>query len=483
MINNATGTVLNSQTLSSFQNGVYLVWNVSGSITIRVTNLNSAADAVISGLFLGGPLAPTVATPASAGPNPVTGTSTALSVLGADANYPALNLTYTWAATSVPRRRSTPTFSVNGTNAAQNTTATFSQAGSYTFGVTIADPSGETTTASVTVTVTQTLTAITVTPAIAAVPDSATQLFSATATDQFGQALTAQPTITWSVDAGGAGGTIAASGLYTGPAAGIGSATVRATSGAVSGTAAVSVIPPGTIIDDLQRGYSETGSGWSTSTGAGFDNELRYRASTDPSTATWLATGLAAGYYDVQATWNADPNHATNTPYDIKVNGTVVGSFTVNQMIAPTGTLINGVAFQTLMTSVQVPAGGTIELDLAGPANGYVIADAARFVPSTAPTVDLNWSGGGLTGVPANETAGIPFTVVRTYTIAGGTVSTNFTIGYYASTSPTFDSTAVLLASETINASGGLAPGNYTGTSPSIELPQRRYLLPLRRRR
>ena len=149
----------------------------------------------------------------------------------------------------------------------------------------------------------------------------------------------------------------------------------------------------------------------------------------------------------------------------------MVGSFTVNQMIAPTGTVIGGVAFQSLMTSVQVPAGGTLELDLAGPANGYVIADAARFVPSTAPTVDLNWSGGGLTGVPANETAGIPFTVGRTYTIAGGTVSTNFTIGYYASTSPTFDSTAVLLASETINASGGLAPGNYTGTSPSIQLP------------
>ena len=149
----------------------------------------------------------------------------------------------------------------------------------------------------------------------------------------------------------------------------------------------------------------------------------------------------------------------------------MVGSFTVNQMIAPTGTVIGGVAFQTLMISVQVPAGGTLELDLAGSANGYVIADAARFVPSTTPTVDLNWSGGGLTGVPANELVGIPFTVGRTYTIAGGTVSTNFTIGYYASTSPTFNSTAVLLASETINASGGLASGNYTGTSPAIELP------------
>ena len=180
---------------------------------------------------------------------------------------------------------------------------------------------------------------------------------------------------------------------------------------------------------------------------------------------------LPAGDYDVQVTWNADTNHATNTPYVVKVNGTVVGTFTVNQLIAPTGTTVDGVAFQTLMTSVPVPAGGTLELDLAGTANGYVIADAARFVPSAAPTVDLNWSGGGLTGVPATEPVGIPFTVGRTFTIAGGTVSTNFTIGYYASTSSTFDSTAVLLATETIDASGGLAPGNYAGTSPLTPAP------------
>ena len=72
---------------------------------------------------------PTVATPASATPNPVTGTTTGLSVLGADIATGEGSLTYSWAATRVPNGAAAPTFSVNGSNAAQNTTATFSAAG------------------------------------------------------------------------------------------------------------------------------------------------------------------------------------------------------------------------------------------------------------------------------------------------------------------------------------------------------------------
>ena len=47
-------------------------------------------------------------------------------------------------------RAATPTFSANGSNAAKNTTATFSKAGSYTFQVTITDAGGLTATSSVT---------------------------------------------------------------------------------------------------------------------------------------------------------------------------------------------------------------------------------------------------------------------------------------------------------------------------------------------
>ena len=54
VIDAGTGTTLDSRTLSNFGNGEYLVWNVTGSVTIMVTNLNPNSNALINGLFLGG---------------------------------------------------------------------------------------------------------------------------------------------------------------------------------------------------------------------------------------------------------------------------------------------------------------------------------------------------------------------------------------------------------------------------------------------
>ena len=71
---------------------------------------------------------PTIATPAAANPNPAAGTTANLSVLGAD-DWGEANLTYTWTAIRMPPGATQPTYTVNGTNAAKNTTATFSAAG------------------------------------------------------------------------------------------------------------------------------------------------------------------------------------------------------------------------------------------------------------------------------------------------------------------------------------------------------------------
>jgi arylsulfate sulfotransferase len=46
-----TGNVLSTETASNFSNGDYLVWNVSGHIQFRITNLNSSSNAVLNGLF------------------------------------------------------------------------------------------------------------------------------------------------------------------------------------------------------------------------------------------------------------------------------------------------------------------------------------------------------------------------------------------------------------------------------------------------
>jgi hypothetical protein len=129
--------------------------------------------------------APTVATAASASPSTVTGTTTNLSVLGADDGGEA-NLTYTWALTSPPAGGGA-SFSVNGTNAAKNTTATFTAAGTYTFTVTITDSGGLSTTSSVTVTVSPTPTSVTI-----GVDPSTGQLL-ATIWDQFHHAMFVLP--------------------------------------------------------------------------------------------------------------------------------------------------------------------------------------------------------------------------------------------------------------------------------------------------
>jgi len=47
----ANGNVLDTRPVSSFANGQYLVWNVSGQVVVRITNLNPSANAVASGLF------------------------------------------------------------------------------------------------------------------------------------------------------------------------------------------------------------------------------------------------------------------------------------------------------------------------------------------------------------------------------------------------------------------------------------------------
>ena len=83
--------------------------------------------------------------------------------------------------------------------------------------MTIADPGSLTAASSVVVTVNQTLTTIAVAPANTTLANGATQSFTATANDQFGLALATQPSFTWSVASGGAGGMVSATGLYTAP--------------------------------------------------------------------------------------------------------------------------------------------------------------------------------------------------------------------------------------------------------------------------
>src|SRR5262249_20464001 len=101
-------------------------------------------------------------------------------------------------------------------------------------------------------------------------------------------------------------------------------------------------------------------------------------AGTGANTASWQLTGLAAGSYDVQMTWNVVANHATNATYSVYDGNTLLGTVTVNQQQAPSGPTVNGSIFQSLGPFTL--SSGTLTVTLSDNANGYVIADAFRAV-------------------------------------------------------------------------------------------------------
>jgi hypothetical protein len=181
---------------------------------------------------------PTVAQPAAATPNPVNATTTTLSVLGADDGGEA-NLTYTWQMTAGPSGAS-PTLSVNTTNAAKNSVATFNRAGAYTFRVTITDTGGLAVTSIVNVTVNQVLTTLVVMPQAVSLADRARHQFTAQALDQFNQPLAVQPTFRWSKVSGI--GSMSKTGLYTAPARGRGTAVVQAQASGKAGQATITIV-------------------------------------------------------------------------------------------------------------------------------------------------------------------------------------------------------------------------------------------------
>jgi hypothetical protein len=224
--------------------------NVSGTVTATASGINGTSSVTVTDP------APTVVTPAAASPSTVTAETTALAVLGTDDEGQS-TLTYTWATTGSPP--SPVTFSVNGTNAAQNTTATFAAAGTYNFTVTITNTSGLTVTSSTSVTVNQTYSGLSISPTAPNLTGGSTQQFTATALDQFSQPLASQPAITWTLVSGP--GTLSSTGLYTPPFAS-GSAVIEATGGGYTSTA--------TVTFTSQARWNATtagtpGSSWTTS--------------------------------------------------------------------------------------------------------------------------------------------------------------------------------------------------------------------------
>jgi hypothetical protein len=241
--------------------------------------------------------APVLTAAAAANPSPVTATTTNLTALATE-NGSGSGLTYTWSATTVPNGVAAPTYSANGTNGASSTVATFYGVGSYAFLVTITDASSNSITSSVNVTVNQTLTSITVTPGSARIDETATQPFSATADDQFDNAMSTQPTFAWSLGNGSIGSVNSSTGLYTAPSSS-GSATVIASSGSVNGSANVTVLPA-TVADEYMFYFGSSAfDGGDTSPSSADLNAIAENA--DGSDKNALAAGGTGSFANVSS--------------------------------------------------------------------------------------------------------------------------------------------------------------------------------------
>jgi len=332
--------------------------------------------------------APTVAEPASASPNPATGTTTALSVLGAS-DAGESNLTYTWAVTGTPP--ASVTFSINGTNAAQNTTATFTKTGDYNFQVTITDADGLTATSSVAVTVSQMLTSITVTPATASLDENATQQFSATAYDQFGAVLAAQPSFTWSSTGVGS---VSASGLYTAPGSGsAGTASVTANNGSVTGSASVTVIDSPPTVATPASASPSTVTGTTTSLSAlgasdGGESNLTY---------TWATTATPPA--PVTFSDNGD-NSAKNTTATFTKAGSYNFKVTITDASGLTTTSSVAVTVSQTFTSIGVTPSTPLLDENATQQFSATAYDQFGVAMATQPS--FTWSGSGIGSVSAS---------------------------------------------------------------------------------
>ena len=337
-----------------------LLW--APATPVSNATVTAASGAISAAATFSASMPPTAQTPASANPSTVTGATTSLAALGADDGGEA-NLTYTWAAATLPSGATAPTFSANGTGAAKNTTATFSKAGAYTFTVLIRDAGGLTAASSVKVTVKQTLTAITVSPPKAGLSTRGTQQFAAIGSDQFGAALSPQPSFTWATTAG----TISTSGLLKAPNTSVSNATVMALSGATKGVATFSASNPPTV---------QTAAAANPRTVAGTTTSLAVLGADDGGesnlTYTWAVTSL--------------PNGATAPTFS--VNGTSAAkksTATLSKAGAYTFTVtIRDVTGLTTTSSVQVTVKQTLTAITVSPPTASISVGRTQQFTATA---------------------------------------------------------------------------------------------------
>ena len=407
LANVSTGSVFDVPVLSQTPTQI-VVSNVFGTsaATWTVAVYNGSLRSATLNFKVSGSAALAV----SAAPNPVAGTTVALTAINTGTNAAT---TFAWSATTLPAGATAPTFSANGTNAAKTTTATFVKAGTYVFKLT--GTTGATVlTATLSVTVNQTLTAVTLTPTTVTLGTGKTQQFTAVAKDQFGANLATQPAIAWALASGV--GSVGAAGLYTAPAS-AGSAVVMATAGPLSATAAVTVTTPLGIaasanpVTGKTVALSAVNPGTSTAT-----------------TFAWSATTLPAGA--TAPTFSANGTNAAKvTTATFSKAGTYVFKLTSTTGTTVLTATLSVTVYQSLTSVTMSPTTASVTQ---GKTQQFTASAKDQFGATFANQPAFSWSlasgvgsvsGSGLYAAPTSATGTAVVRVIAGIASATATVS------------------------------------------------------------
>jgi hypothetical protein len=143
-------------------------------------------------------------------------------------------------------------------------------------------------------------------------------------------------------------------------------------------TATVVSIPPVTIIDDGDAGFSAT-TGWMNwDKSGGFDGDYLYVGrGSENQAATWTFDSLSVGEYRVWTTWKISSSRPSDAPYSIFEDDELLETIAMNQRVNPDDLTAEDTAWEELGTYNILD--GILKVQVTNDADSsWVIADAVR---------------------------------------------------------------------------------------------------------
>jgi|GEM_PF-1149024 len=263
------------------------------------------------------------------------------------------------------------------------------------FSVTITNSAGSVTTNTETLTVTggtgsPVISSISVTPLSASLQTSTTQQFSAVAKDQYGNLVSPQPTLTWTVNSGG--GSINSSGLYTAGST-AGPFTISATdsvSGVVGHAGVTVTLPPPVLTSIAITPFSVSMAiGGTKQFTAVAKDQYGNPLSIQPS-FTWNASG--GGLIDTNGLYTA--GNVAGGPFSVTASSGTVTSAAAGVLITASSAPILTSILVT-PTSAGIPVGTTQQFTaVAKDQYGVNMSPQPSFIWSAAGTNSINTSTG-----------------------------------------------------------------------------------------